>query len=336
MSKQDAAASQKESRYRFVIAALTVWAYFAVGVSWQNVSPVLPLITEDYKINYGTAGLLVGVVMFVHGVFGIPSGIIVARLGIRRVFTVCWILMGLLTLTVLSPNFEGLLALRVVYGFGTALLFPATAPLLMQWFKAKEIPVLTSVNVACMSLGIAVSLGTAVPLSGLIGWPKMLGLFGTVGLLGALAWLLLGKAEDGSNGPVSRLAIVDVKAVLRNRTLLALVVADSTVLGQYIVLSGWLPTFYNETRGMSLVEGGVITGILPAVGAVSVLLGGLLTLKVRSKRLFFIVPGLMAGLGGLGSFLIDDPVVTYASIVMLGLGSWLYLPILLTLPMELP
>ena len=290
-----------------MIAALTVWAHFAAGVSWQDVSPVLPLVTEDYEISYSSAGLLVGVVMFMHGAFGIPGGIIVARLGIRRVYTASCILMGLLTLTVLSPNFEGLLGLRIIYGFGAALLFPATAPLLMQWFRAKEIPVVTSLNVACMSLGLAVSLATAAPLSGLIGWPKMLGLFGAVGLLGALAWLLLGKAEGGSRGTVSRLAMVDVVAALRNRTLLALVAADSTVLGHYIVLSGWLPTFYNETRGMSLVEGGVITGILPAVGAVSVLFGGLLTLTIRSKKVFFIGPGLMAELGGLGSFLDRRP-----------------------------
>ena len=48
------------------------------------------------------------------------------------------------------------------------------------------------------------------------------------------------------------------------------------------------------------------------------------------------VPGLLLGLGGLGSFLIDGTAGIYVSIVLLGIGSWSYAPTLLSLPMELP
>jgi len=48
------------------------------------------------------------------------------------------------------------------------------------------------------------------------------------------------------------------------------------------------------------------------------------------------VPGLLLGLGGLGSFLLDSTLGIYVSVVLLGLGSWPYAPTLLSLPMELP
>ena len=48
------------------------------------------------------------------------------------------------------------------------------------------------------------------------------------------------------------------------------------------------------------------------------------------------MPGLLLGLGGLGSFLIDNTFGIYVSVVMLGIGSWSYLPTLLSLPMGLP
>ena len=55
-----------------------------------------------------------------------------------------------------------------------------------------------------------------------------------------------------------------------------------------------------------------------------------------SKMLFFLIPGILLGLGGLGSFLIDSTFGIYVSIVLLGTGSWSYAPTLLSLPMELP
>ena len=59
-------------------------------------------------------------------------------------------------------------------------------------------------------------------------------------------------------------------------------------------------------------------------------------MKVASKRLFFIVPGVMVGLGSLGTFLIGDVTITYLSAMILGFGTYLFLPTAFTLPMGLP
>ena len=43
----------------------------------------------------------------------------------------------------------------------------------------------------------------------------------------------------------------------------------------------------------------------------------------------------MAILGGLGAFLFGNVLGIYASVVVLGIGSWFYVPALLTIPMRL-
>ena len=48
------------------------------------------------------------------------------------------------------------------------------------------------------------------------------------------------------------------------------------------------------------------------------------------------MPGLMLGLGGLGSFLLDNAILTYGSVVLAGFGTWLYMPAFFVMPMELP
>ena len=324
------------SPYRYVIGGLTLWAHFATGLSFQSVSPVLPLITDDYGINHTTAGVLVGIVMIIHGAFGIPGGIIVGRVGVWRIYTVSWFMMGALTLMALSPGFEGLMALRIIYGLGVAAMLPATGPLIMQWFRPREVPIITSLNIACVSLGIVVSVSTAAPLANLIGWETVLGLFGAVGLAGAFAWLVWGKAREEAWEAAAPLSPKEIWSVLKNKTIFLLGLADTACFSMYVALTGWLPTFYNEVRGMSLAEAGFLTSLLPFMGIFAVLLGGFLPLRIRPRRLFFIVPGVMAGVGGLGSFLIDNTAVTYFSVILMGLGAWLYVPSLLTLPIELP
>ena len=326
----------KASPYRFVIGGLTLWAHFVIGANFQNVSPLLPLISDDYEISHATAGLLVGVVVVVHAVLGIPGGILVGRLGLWRTYTLSWLLMGLLTLSVLSPGFGGLLALRAAYGIGAGAMILASGPLVMQWFRPKELGVITSLNLASLTLGMTASISSAASLSELIDWQKALGLFGGLGFVGALLWMIWGRTLEGVGEPVTPLTFRQIKAVLGNRTLLLLGAADAACVAQLIVLSGWLPTFYHETRGMSLSEAGLITSILPFMGIFGVLLGGFLPLRFGSRRHYLIVPGAMAGIGGLGSFLIDNTTVTFLSLMLLGMGSWLYTPTLLTLPMELP
>jgi len=43
----------------------------------------------------------------------------------------------------------------------------------------------------------------------------------------------------------------------------------------------------------------------------------------------------LAVAGGLGAFLLPSPAWIYPAVVILGIGSWLYVPTLLTLPMQM-
>jgi CP family cyanate transporter-like MFS transporter len=175
------------SSYRFVIAGLVLAAHLSIGLNFSVVSPLLPLITEEYGITRTSASLLVGLVFLIHAAFGLPGGVLVSRFGLYRVYTLSWFLMGLLALSAVASNFSALLALRLAYGVGFGVIIPATAPLLMQWFRPAEITLMNALNIAVFSLGAAVSVSTAVPLSGALGWQNTLGLFGGIPLAGAIA-----------------------------------------------------------------------------------------------------------------------------------------------------
>ena len=323
--------------YRFVIGGLSVWGHLLTGAGFQVVSPLLPLITDDYGIDHGTAGLIVAAPLLIIAIFGMPGGVLLGRIGLYRAYTIGWLLMGSSALAALSPGFEGLLALRIAFGLGVALMFPATGPLLMKWFRPKELTIVTSLNVGCMSLGMVIAMAAAAPLAEAMDWEMVIGIFGGVGLAGAIAWIILGKTkEDAAVGTPSGVTRGDIWAVLRNRTVLLLGFGDMACFMMYLALIGWLPTFYNESRDMSLTQAGFVTSIPPLMGVFGVLLGGYLPIKMQSKRMLFIIPGAMAALGGLGSFTLENTFLIYMSVIILGMGAWLYIPTMLTMPMELP
>ena len=333
------------------MAVLTLAAHLAAGLNLFALSPLLPAVIEDYGISHKLAGLMVSLPMLVGAALGIPGGKLIARIGVKRAYMWAWVALALLALAPIAPNFWVILSLRLAYGVGLALVVVATGPLVMQWFRPREMLVINSLNTAILSGGIAASTAAAVPLSDLLGWKMTLTAFSAVGIIGTILWPF--APRDRGTGPErAGISVREVISVLRGRAVALLVAADAGIFIQYTALTTWLPIFYGVERGFSEKEAGFIIGILPFVGMFVVLAGGAIPLLFEALRtrlavfgsvgeyLFsfqgvFVFSGILAILGGLGAFLFDTRWGIYPSLVVLSIGSWFYVPALLTIPMRL-
>ena len=381
------------------MAAMTLAAHLAAGLNLFAVSPLLPLAIDDYGISRAQAGMLISLPMLVGALLGIPGGMLAARIGLKRAYMLSWLSMSLLALSAITPSFPAMLLLRLFYGVGLALMVSASGPLVMQWFRRREILIINALNTAILSLGVAISVAGAVPLAQWLDWKTALTLFSGVGVIGAILWPLAPKAPPpapsesprqprksptaslhrSGNPPTTSprqagnpltnsphqpgnppnqltptaenpltdspppagntrrggISLREVITVLRGRAVALLVAADAGIFIQYTALTGWLPTFYHEARGISPSEAGFLTSILPFVGIFAVIAGGALPMRF-SYRSILLLSGVLAIAGGLGSFLLTPAPAIYLSVVALGIGSWLYVPTLLTVPMRLP
>ena len=334
------------------MAVMTLAAHLAAGLNLFALSPLLPLAIEEYGISHWAAGLLVSLPMLVGAAIGIPGGILISRVGVKRAYMWAWVAMALLALAPVVPNFYVLLILRLAYGVGLALMVVATGPLVMQWFRPREMLIINSLNTAILSMGVAVSLAGAVPLAELLGWKMTLTVFSSIGVVGAVLWPAVPRDRDTNEQRRTGISLREVIGVLRGRAVALLVAADAGIFIQYTALTTWLPTFYGEERGISPSEAGYITSILPFVGIFAVLAGGAIPFlfeSFRAKLAIFgglgsylfsyrgvlVVSGVFAILGGLGAFLLTSQSGIYVSVVVLGVGSWFYVPALLTIPMRL-
>lgn len=132
---------------------------------------------------------------------------------------------------------------------------------------------------------MTVSVVSAGPLTQLGDWKLPLTVFGALGILGGVVWLWAGRDSSAVGAAPSPISLRRIVSVVRTRPVLLLVAADAGILVQYAGQTSWLPSFYNEQRGLSLAEAGFVTGVLSFVGIFAVLTGGALPLRVGSARL---------------------------------------------------
>ena len=308
-----------------------------VAMTQFAVSPVLPLIIDDYDISRGTAGLLTSVVPLMHVLMGIPCSLLVGRLGPKTLITLAALLASVPALTVFADNFYILLLTRLVYGFSLALLITAVAPLLMQRFRTNELPFMTGMFLASISVGVSIASFITPRIAAELGWRASLSLFGCAALVAAICWQLV-MLREGKDAPVAapHLPFGMFLQTLRSRTTALLAAADAGPYALYTASLAWLPAFYHEVHGTTLEEGGALTGIISLTGVFTLVLASFLAMRAGRRRPFLVLPGALAGFAGLGSILLAGTPGVYVAVVALGFVSWFYLPALLTIPLDLP
>jgi cyanate permease len=209
----------------------------------------------------------------------------------------------------------------------------------MQWFSQKEIPLVNGINLGAASVGNTIALFTTVLIANSFTWEKALSIYGAVTLFFTLAWLIFGREN---RSPVTKINTenitlpIGISTALRKKTtlLLGLSMGGPNII--FMAISSWLPTYYNEVFGMPLSKASSITGLFTLFGIPACILGGLFPMWVGLRRPFLLIPGLLIGFAGLGSFLFNQPIVIYASVIIFGICIWIFRPSILTLCMELP
>ncbi|SVB36335.1 uncharacterized protein METZ01_LOCUS189189 [marine metagenome] len=326
----------RRSSYRYVMAAVVLILTFSFGLSWFAVAPVTPLIMGEFNINRSTASLLISLIALTHLILGVPSSILVSRIGPRKAITAGAVLGSFPVLSFLTMDYSLLLLTRIVLGAGIALIFTAMGPLAMQWFSARELPLFNGLWAASMALGMAVSSFLVVPLSDILGWKLGLSIFGGISVIGGMCWVVFSPNLRTSGKELQKFPIKDTVQVMKSRNTLLIAAADAGPYALLAATAAWLPSFYHEVHGMSLVKAGSLMGILALSGTCSLIATSFLMLWIAHRRIMLIIPGIIVGFAGLGSFLLAGTPLVYLAVAALGATAFMYLPTLLTIPMELP
>jgi MFS family permease len=236
----------------------------------------VPIMTE-LKLDPEAFGLLGSSFFFLFSIAAIVVGFIVNRIATRWVLLVLALIWALAQFPMIGTvGFTTLLICRIILGAGEGPAFSVAAHAVYKWFPDEK----RTLPTAILSQGSAFGVILAVPALNWVivnySWHYAFGALGVVGLMWAVAWLILGK--EGPLVPTAVMAANEPRIpyfqLLTSRTFIGCVAAT---FGAYWALSlglTWFTPFIVRGLGFSQLDAGWIS-ILPWVfGATIVLLTG--------------------------------------------------------------
>ena len=324
-------------RYRFVVEGSLLWIQVAMGLNFMAVAPLFPVIIDELGVDNATVSLLIGGTALTFAASTVPGGLIAARFGWRRATFFGGLVMCSAVLAPFAATFTMLLALRVAFAAGAATVMGGLPPAVMSWFPTRELPLINGTNIVGQSTGVTVSVFSVAAIAGIVGWRESLMVFGLIALAGVGVFALLAREPErpvGTAPPNPSVSMGLLVTVFRDPRTLLLSFGVAGGFGAFLGLSSWLPTYYQQEWGWTLERAGQVVAIPSFFGIVGSLTGSVLSMSLGRRKPFIIAAGLLMPIAVFGSFASESPLTLYPSLALLGFGSWLHLPSVLTMPME--
>ena len=261
-------------RTRWDVVALALAAGYIVGLQVGKVPPALPLLQAELGLPRVIAGLIASSFYGIGAAFGVAGGLLIDRLGARRMVLAGAAVMALASL---AGGFAGngtlLLMTRVVEGFGFVALTVASPKLIAAG---------TRTDVRRFALG---AWGTYIGLWFLNAGIILLYLLVFAWRTAPRRWHPLkgvGAAADQAGRRATRPQRGPWKFGAGARATLSrpgpwLFGACFVLFSiQWLALMTWLPTFLIETQGRSLVGAALFTALIVSFTALGVVAGAAL------------------------------------------------------------
>ncbi|MDE0379809.1 MAG: MFS transporter, partial [Rhodospirillales bacterium] len=285
-------------RTRWDIVAIAFAAGFMVGMQVGKVPPALPMLQAELELSRVVAGLIASSYYAIGAVLGVAGGLLVDRLGIRRMVVVGGAAMALASAAGGFADSGGpLLAARIVEGFGFVTLTVAGPKMLVTAADAGVRRFLLGVWGTYMPIGIALSLVIATASLEAIGW-RGLWLVNAGLILLFVAVFLWGAARKRWRAPAVSGGGFDaagVRAILARPGPWLFGLSFAIFAVEWQALMAWLPTFLIETQARALTGAALFTALFVLVtAAVSIACARLLQRGVARWPLLAIT---FAGMG---------------------------------------
>src|SRR2546426_1351418 len=156
---------------RWVALALIFVTRTSMGVQFQSIASVGPLLVADLGLSYAQVGTLIGLYLLPGVALSLPGGLIGQRFGDRRA-VVCglaaMVVGGLLTAW--SDGFVGAAAGRLLSGGGAVLMNILLIKMTADWFAGREMATAMAAVLTAWPVGLGLAAATFGALATATSW----------------------------------------------------------------------------------------------------------------------------------------------------------------------
>lgn len=280
----------RPTRARYVVLFFLCSMSFVLYLDRVCIGQAVTDIKRDLGIGDGEMSYILAAFTLAYGLFEVPVGRWGDRFGARRTLTRIVVAWSVFTaLTGACWNFGSMLVVRFLFGIGEAGAFPNVIRVTTAWFPPEKRGRYRGFFLACSLLGGAAAPALSAQIIAHIGWRGNFAVFGVVGLVWAIAFLLwfretpaehpaVNAAERAVIGPPTHASArhdpLPWSLLVRNRNvlLLSLVIICSAALTYFFF--SWYPDYLRTVRGVEEKSAGWLASLVLVGSTVGTFLGG--------------------------------------------------------------
>ncbi|WP_328307291.1 MFS transporter [Actinomycetospora sp. NBC_00405] len=198
----------RRSGRALVVWGVAVLAYVAAVLGRSSLAATGVTAAERFDVSSGVLSLLAVVQLAVYAALQVPAGVLVDRVGPRRVIAggAVLVAVGQVVLALAAPFWLAVVG-RMLVGAGDAVTFVSVLRLIPAWFPSRRVPVYNQLAGILGQLGQVIS---AIPLAALVvgtGWaPAYLAAGGTSVLVAVLVLVVVRDGPAGAAPPAAAVA----------------------------------------------------------------------------------------------------------------------------------
>ncbi|MCY1621370.1 MFS transporter [Staphylococcus pettenkoferi] len=290
--------------------------FFVIGIvaymDRSNISVIAPDMMRDLHLDKGQFGLLASFFAAGYALMQVPSGYLAEKFGPRKMLTVALVWWSAFTiLTGIVKNHGLMYTVRFLFGVGEAPMYPSNAVFNSYWFAKDEKGRASSMLLAGSYFGPVIAPVITVSIVSAFGWHSFFYIFGGVGILLALLWVIIAKDLPEQHKMVNE---AEKRFIQANRDIVATEKSHApwsaffkyfsfyAIAGQYFVVQFiialfliWLPTYFTEQYHISLKDSAWLSSPPWLVMFFLILTGGTVSdALLRMGKSRFVARGLIA------------------------------------------
>ena len=253
-------------------------------MAWSIISPLMPYISQDIKINPGQLSIILAIPVILGSILRVPFGYLTSIIGAKWVFFCSFIIL-LFPIFFLgqaqSPSM--LMASGFFLGVGGAI-FSVGVTSVPKYFSKDKVGLANGIY-GMGNIGTAISSFLAPPIAGIVGWQTTVRSYLIIIAIFAILMFFLGDAKE----PKVKVPLgAQVKDLSSNYKLYYLSLWYFITFGAFVAFGLFLPNYLVNNFGIDKVDAGIRSGVFIALATFLRPVGGILGDKFNAVKVLMI------------------------------------------------
>jgi sugar phosphate permease len=281
--------STQPTNVRWYVAGLLAAAALIAYLDRVIISNVVIELQEDVGLSSFEMGWVLSAFLIGYGVMQIPMGRLGDSRPVRFLLPAIMALSSLMTgLTAAAQTFVVLFAVRLAFGMAQAGVFTCSCPTTRRWFPLASRGTAQGVIISATRCGAILAMLSA-PAIALLGWQLMFVVYGAVGLVWSLIFVVWFRDRPEQHPSTNRAEVelisephsekhappqLPLSVLLTNANMWGMSLGQFFgSMGYYLYIT-WFPTYLRKQYGFNLSEAGLLAAVPHMGGGIGTLVGG--------------------------------------------------------------